>query len=72
MTGNSHGLSDESDEISDKEFYIAEDLFFAFIKATQKDALARLELNYGSDSLGEILKALKSEFVDIAKIVSES
>jgi type I restriction enzyme R subunit len=51
----------ESDEISDKEFYIAEELFFAFIKATQKDGLARLELNYGSDSLSEILKALKSE-----------
>ncbi len=51
----------ESDEITDKEFYIAEDLFFAFIKATQADTLARLAVNYGSDSLGEITRALKDE-----------
>ena len=59
---NRHGYTClESDEIGDKEFYIAEELFFTFIKATQKDALARLAVNYGSDSLSEILKALKSE-----------
>jgi type I restriction enzyme R subunit len=59
---NMHGYTClESEEISDKEFYIAENLFFAFIKATQKETFARLEINYGTDSLGEILSALKNE-----------
>jgi len=50
----------ESQDISDKEFYIAETLLLAFIKATQAETLARLQVNYGSDSFDEILKALKA------------
>jgi hypothetical protein len=50
----------ESEDISDKEFYIAEALLLAFIKATQAETLARLQINYGSDSFDEILKALKA------------
>lgn len=50
----------ESEDISDKEFYIAEALLLAFIKATQAETLARLQVNYGSDSGDEILKALKA------------
>ncbi|MDD4915750.1 MAG: hypothetical protein PHW13_12020 [Methylococcales bacterium] len=32
----------------------------AFIRATQAEALARLQVNYGTDSLDEICKALKA------------
>ncbi len=53
----------EADDISDKENYIAEGLLLAFIKATQNETLARLQVNYGSDSDDEIFKALKLEFV---------
>jgi len=49
----------ESEDILDKEFYIAEALLLAFIKATQAETLVRLQINYGSDSSDEILKALK-------------
>jgi type I restriction enzyme R subunit len=49
----------EADEITDKEHYIAENLLLAFIKSTQAETLARLQVNYGSDSLDEIIKALK-------------
>ncbi len=50
----------EADDITDKECYIAEDLLLAFIRATQAETLARLQVNYGSDSVDEILKALKA------------
>ena len=61
---NQHGYTLlESEDISDKEFYIAEDLLFAFIKATQAETLARLQVNYGSDSFDEIIKALKAALV---------
>jgi type I restriction enzyme, R subunit len=53
----------DAEDISDKEFYIAEALLLAFIKATQSDTLARLQVNYGSDSFDEIIKALKSTLV---------
>ena len=49
------------DEITDAEFYFAEDHLYAFLKATQSDSLERLEVNYGSDSRDEILKALREE-----------
>ncbi|QWF71613.1 hypothetical protein KEF85_03795 [Methylomonas paludis] len=44
----------ETEDISDKEHYIAESLLLAFIRATQAEALARLQVNYGTDSLDEI------------------
>jgi hypothetical protein len=50
----------ESEDISYKEFYIAEALLLAFIKATQTETLARLQVNYGSDSFDEIIKTLKA------------
>jgi len=42
---------------------MAEDLLLAFIKATQAETLARLQVNYGSDSFDEIIKALKAALV---------
>ena len=53
----------QSEDILDKEFYIAEALLLAFIKATQAETLVRLQINYGSDSSDEILKALKAALV---------
>jgi type I restriction enzyme, R subunit len=50
----------ESDDISDKEHYIAENLLLAFIRATQAETLARLQVNYGSDSFDEFIRALKA------------
>lgn len=49
------------DEISDTEFYFAEDQLYAFLKATQSETLGRLEVDYGSDSRDEIFKALREE-----------
>lgn len=50
----------EPEDISDKEHYIAENLLLAFIRATQAETLARLQVNYGSDSFDEIIRALKA------------
>ncbi len=49
------------DEITDTEFYFAEDHLYAFLKATQSETLERLEVDYGSDSRDEIFKALREE-----------
>lgn len=49
------------DEITDTEFYFAEDHLWAFLKATQADTLDRLEVDYGTDSRSEIFKALRDE-----------
>jgi type I restriction enzyme R subunit len=49
------------DEITDTEFYFAEDHLYAFLKATQAEILARLETDYGSDARDEIFKALRDE-----------
>ena len=49
------------DEITDTEFYFAEDHLYAFLKATQRETLERLEVDYGSDSRDEIFKALREE-----------
>jgi type I restriction enzyme R subunit len=48
-------------EITDPEFYFAEDHLYAFLKATQGETLGRLEVDYGSDSRDEIFKALREE-----------
>ena len=50
----------EAEDISDKEYYIAEGMLLAFIKTTQAETLNRLQMNYGSDSADEILKALRA------------
>jgi type I restriction enzyme R subunit len=49
------------DEITDTEFYFAEDHLYDFLKATQSETIERLEVDYGSDSRDEILKALREE-----------
>lgn len=48
-------------EITDTEFYFAEDHLYAFLKATQTETLERLEVDYGSDARDEIFKALREE-----------
>ncbi|WP_198159379.1 DEAD/DEAH box helicase family protein [Methylomonas lenta] len=50
----------QAEDITDKEFYIAESLLLAFIKKTQAETFARLQVNYGSDSQDEIIKALQA------------
>jgi type I restriction enzyme R subunit len=49
------------DEITDTDFYFAEDHLYAFLKASQAETLERLETNYGSDARDEIFKALRDE-----------
>lgn len=49
------------DEITDTNFYFAEDHLHAFLKATQAETLERLEAAYGSDARDEIFKALRHE-----------
>jgi len=49
------------DEITDTDFYFAEDHLYAFIKATQSETLERLEVDYGSDARDEIFKTLREE-----------
>lgn len=49
------------DEITDTEFYFAEDHLYAFLKASQSETIERLEVDYGSDSREEIFKALREE-----------
>lgn len=49
------------DEITDTDFYFAEDHLHAFLKATQAETLERLEAAYGCDARDEIFKALREE-----------
>lgn len=49
------------EEITDTEFYFAEDHLWAFLKATQAETLERLEVDYGSDTRDEIFKTLREE-----------
>jgi type I restriction enzyme R subunit len=51
----------EQSEITDPDYYIAEDHLMAFIRVTQPEALARLEGDYGSDAPMEIIRALKEQ-----------
>jgi type I restriction enzyme R subunit len=51
----------EQSEITDTEYYFAEDYLIAFIKATQPDTFKALEEDYGTDARGEIFRALKEE-----------
>lgn len=49
------------DEITDTEFSFAEDLLWAFLKATQTETLERLEVNCGSDCRDEVFITLREE-----------
>lgn len=49
------------EDITDTEFYFAEDHLWAFLKATQAETLERLEVDYGSDTRDEIFKTLREE-----------
>jgi len=51
----------EQSEITDTDYYFAEDHLIAFIKASQPDTFKALEDDYGTDAHGEILRALKEE-----------
>jgi len=51
----------EQEEITDPEYYFAEDHLIAFVRATQKKTFEALEKDYGTDSRDEILRALKNE-----------
>lgn len=48
-------------EITDTDFYFAEDHLYAFLKATQSETIERLEVDYGTDARDEIFKALRDE-----------
>jgi type I restriction enzyme, R subunit len=50
----------EQNEITDTEYYFAEDHLIAFLKATQQETLESLA-DYGTDARDEIFKALKDE-----------
>ncbi|MBI5797161.1 MAG: type I restriction endonuclease subunit R, partial [Planctomycetes bacterium] len=51
----------EQDEITDTEYYFAENHLIAFITATQKETFEALERDYGTDARDEIFRALKDE-----------
>lgn len=51
----------EQSDITDTEHFIAEDLLWAFIKATQSDTLKKLEDEYSTDAREEVFKALRKE-----------
>jgi type I restriction enzyme R subunit len=51
----------EQPEITDTEHAIVEDHLWAFLKATQKEALDKLAADYGTDARDEVFKALRSE-----------
>jgi type I restriction enzyme R subunit len=55
-----YGVLEQSD-ITDTEHFIAEDLLWAFLNATQGDTLKKLTDDYGTDARDEIFKALRSE-----------
>ena len=57
-----YGVLEQTD-ITDTEHFIAEDHLWAFLKATQADALKKLEEDYGTDARDEVFKALRKELV---------
>ncbi|MBC2709446.1 MAG: type I restriction endonuclease subunit R [Desulfosarcina sp.] len=48
-------------EITDSEHAIAEDHLWAFLKATQKAALDKLAVEYGTDARDEVFRSLRAE-----------
>jgi type I restriction enzyme R subunit len=55
-----YAVLDQS-EITDTDYYFAEDHLIAFIKASQPDIFKALEEDYGTDAHSEIFRALKEE-----------
>lgn len=55
-----YGVLEQSD-ITDTEHYIAEDLLWAFLTASQADTLKKLTDDYGTDAREEVFKALRKE-----------
>ena len=51
----------EQSEITDTENFIAEDVLWAFVTASQPEAVKSVEENYGSDTRDEFFKSLRSE-----------
>jgi type I restriction enzyme R subunit len=49
------------EEITDRDFYFAEDHLWEFLKKTQNETIERLEEDYGSDARDEVFKALRDE-----------
>ena len=55
-----YGVLEQSD-ITDTGHFIAEDILWAFLKATQADTLKKLEEDYSTDARDEVFKALRKE-----------
>ena len=55
-----YGVLEQTD-ITNTEHFIAEDLFWAFLQATQADTLNKLTDDYGTDARDEIFRALHKE-----------
>jgi type I restriction enzyme R subunit len=55
-----YGVLEQAD-ITDTEHCIAEDQFWAFLKATQADQLLKLTDDYGTDARDEVFRALRKE-----------
>jgi len=55
-----YGVLEQAD-ITDSEHCIAEDQLWAFLKATQADALKKLEDDYGTDAREEVSRALRKD-----------
>jgi type I restriction enzyme, R subunit len=55
-----YGVLEQSD-ITDTEHFIAEDLLWAFLQATQLEQLQKLTDDYGSDARDEVFRALRNE-----------
>ncbi|MDP8247715.1 MAG: hypothetical protein P9M00_06215 [Candidatus Tritonobacter lacicola] len=51
----------ERTEVTDSDYYFAEDHLMAFLKATQGDKLKTVEEDYGTDARDEIFRALRDE-----------
>jgi type I restriction enzyme R subunit len=47
--------------ITNTKHFIAEDLLWAFLKATQSDTLKKLKDDYGTDARDEVFRALRKE-----------
>ncbi len=55
-----YGVFEQAD-ITDTEHFIAEDQLWAFLTATQADALKKLKDDYGTDARDEVFKALRKD-----------
>ena len=51
----------EQVDITDTVNFLAEDVLWAFVTASQPEEVAKLERNYGTDTRDEFFKALRSE-----------